>query len=139
MSTIQIATMHSGKGEKTENISIPIPGLNITPPPWTNELLLCVPQQKTEATFTYLPHYWQWDALDCCYSFQKGPCCPRMICSATLPHHRSIALSHQSFRRCRADDLIQLVIQLLLRIAGATQIQHWGRPLPPTEPFLPSH
>ena len=40
---------------------------------------------------------------------------PRMICSATLPHHMNIAFSHQLFRRCRTDELLQLVIQLLLQ------------------------
>ena len=36
---------------------------------------------------------------------------PTAICSETLPHHRSITLSHQSFRRCRTDELLQLHLQ----------------------------
>ena len=107
----------------------PLPGLYITPPPPTNELLLFVPEQMTETTFTYLPNFRQLDALDYCYSLQNGSYCPRVICSAALPHHRSIALSHQSFRRCRTDELLLLVIQT----------QHWESQPPPPKPLLPSH
>ena len=106
--------MHTSK-VKNQKILYSHPRYKYYPSPRTNELLLCVPEQTTGDTFTYLPHYSYWDALDCCYSFHNGPCCPRMIYSETLPHHTSIALSHQSFRRCRADELLQLVIQFLLQ------------------------
>ena len=92
MSTIPIATLQTSKA-RNKKIIHTHPRSKYPPPPHTtNELLLCVPEQTTETTFTYVPHYRQWDALDCCYSLQNGPCCPPMICSATLPppyKHRS--------------------------------------------------
>ena len=117
MSTIQIATMHASKIKNYKIIH--------TPPrskyhPQTYELLLCVPEQPTEATLTYLHHHRQWDALDCCHSFQNGPCCPQMICSAPVPYHRSIALAIN-----RSGDVEQMNFSswsssCSFRIAGAT-------------------
>ena len=114
MSTIQIATIHASRISNHKIMHAPSRSKYYTHPPpheLTNYYFAC--QNKRRKLRSH--HYRQWDALDCCYSFQSRPCCRRMICSAALPHHRSITFSHKSFRRCRTDELLQLVIQLLLQ------------------------
>ena len=110
--------MHTSKVQHQKIIHIP-PRSKYYPPP-TTELLCYVHEQTTETTVTYLPHYRQWHDLDCCKFLLNGSCCPRMICRGTLPHHRSITLSHQSFSDVERMNFSSWPLSCSFRIAGAT-------------------